>query len=85
LKGHTAKVNSVAFSPDGKYVVSISGDKSMILWNVEHGTILGSFPVFSEFYSLCWTSKYIFTGQADGSVSAWKVSIVMNVSSDGKK
>ena len=33
LKGHTDQVNSVAFSPDGKRIVSGSHDKSVRVWN----------------------------------------------------
>jgi WD40 repeat protein len=36
-KGHDSSVRSVAFSPDGKRVVSGSLDNSLILWEVEKG------------------------------------------------
>ena len=37
LVGHSGLVFSVAFSPDGKTVVSGSYDKNIKLWNVETG------------------------------------------------
>ena len=37
LRGHTKKVESVAFSPDGKTLVSGSKDKTMRLWDVTTG------------------------------------------------
>ena len=37
LKGHTHAVYSAAFSPDGKYIVSGSGDKTLRLWDVTTG------------------------------------------------
>ena len=32
LEGHTERVNSISFSPDGKYVVSASDDKAVKVW-----------------------------------------------------
>ncbi|UKK54621.1 TIR domain-containing protein [Prevotella sp. E2-28] len=40
LKGHTDSVNSVAFSPDGKYVASASWDSHVIIWEVKSGALL---------------------------------------------
>ena len=37
LRGHTKKVESVAFSPDGKTLVSGSRDKTIRLWDVATG------------------------------------------------
>ncbi|MCJ8279767.1 MAG: hypothetical protein MJK14_07525, partial [Rivularia sp. ALOHA_DT_140] len=35
LNGHSAIVNSVNFSPDGKTIASASGDGKVILWNFD--------------------------------------------------
>ncbi|MBO7280514.1 MAG: hypothetical protein J6V00_05045 [Bacteroidaceae bacterium] len=34
FKGHTSYVNSASFSPDGKYIVSVSEDYTIKLWKV---------------------------------------------------
>lgn len=38
-QGHSAKVNKLAFSPDGNNLVSISDDKSIRIWNVAKGEL----------------------------------------------
>jgi WD40 repeat protein len=35
LQGHSSEVLSVAFSPDGKYLASGSGDNTVKFWIVE--------------------------------------------------
>ena len=37
LKGHTDRVTSVAFSPDGKRIVSGSDDKTVKVWDARQG------------------------------------------------
>ena len=38
LTGHSREVNSVAYSPDGKHVVSGSDDQTVKDWNAATGT-----------------------------------------------
>ena len=38
--GHAGAVGSVAFSPDGQTLASVSGDRTIKLWRVSDGTLL---------------------------------------------
>jgi WD40 repeat protein len=40
LEGHTGKVQSVAFSPDGSHIVSGSDDHTMRVWDAVSGALL---------------------------------------------
>lgn len=35
LEGHTKGVRSIAFSPDGKHIVSGSNDNTIKIWEIE--------------------------------------------------
>ncbi|MEB3213668.1 MAG: WD40 repeat domain-containing serine/threonine-protein kinase [Leptolyngbyaceae bacterium] len=43
LRGHDAWVRSIALSPDGRLLVSGSGDKTVKLWSVADGTLLHTY------------------------------------------
>ena len=45
LKGHTGSVETVAFSPGGKRVVSGSADRLVKIWDAATGSEVGSFVV----------------------------------------
>ena len=42
LHGHTSLVSSVAFSPDGRHIVSGSGDNTIQLWDAQTGGQVGN-------------------------------------------
>ncbi len=74
LKGHTALVTSVAFSPDGKRIVSGSEDNTVKVWDAATGTEALSLkghtgPVTSVAFSP--DGKRIVSGSWDNTVKVW--------------
>ena len=80
-QGHADSVNSVAFSPDGKTVVSGSWDKTVRLWDVKTGEAIGE-PWqghTSYVYSVTFSpdGKTIVSGGADDSNNRWDYMILI--------
>ncbi|KAM3082705.1 hypothetical protein ACMFMF_002359 [Clarireedia jacksonii] len=75
LEGHTKSVNSVAFSPDGKQVVSGSSDRTVRLWDTATGQQI--LPVLeghtSSVYSVAFSpdGKQVVSGSLDRTVRLW--------------
>ena len=75
LQGHTSSVRSVAFSQDGRYIVSGSGDRTIRVWNAQTGDQVGS-PLEGHTDSI-WSvafsqdGRYIVSGSADRTIQVW--------------
>ncbi len=74
--GHTDVVNAIEVSPNQKYLLSGSNDKSARIWDIKTGNELKKLTVD------CWKvtavafsfdSKYCATGCNDGSIKIWEV------------
>lgn len=72
---HNGFVFSLAFSPDGKYIVSGSSDNTVRVWEAETGQEI--FRVIHEgvVNSVAFSSdgKYIVSGSSDNTVRLWEV------------
>jgi len=76
LKGHTDVVNSLAFSPDSRYLVSGSSDKNAIIWHINQQQRLHTLKGHTNhIYAVAFTpdSKRVVTGSYDHSLRLWRV------------
>lgn len=74
--GHSSNVTSVAFSPDGKTVVSGSEDNTLKLWNVATGKELRTLSGHSSVVSSVAFSpdgKTVLSGSRDNTLKLWDV------------
>ncbi|KAF9059433.1 WD40-repeat-containing domain protein [Rhodocollybia butyracea] len=76
LKGHTQFIRSVAFSPDGKHILSLSHEAACI-WDAYTGTenITITTPMGTNAYSAAFTpnGKQIVVGYNDSLLRIWDV------------
>ena len=79
LKGHGETVYSIAFTPDGKYAVTGSFDKSIKLWEVPSGkdvrTYTGAAGHKDLILSVAFSpdGKSIASGSQDNTAKLWDV------------
>ena len=74
LKGHSARVWSVAISPDGKRIVSGSDDRTVKLWDAGTGQELLTLTGAGRAVTFSPDGKRIVTGSDDRTVKLWDAS-----------
>ena len=75
FKRHRDEVNSIAFSPDGRFLVSASDDGSVRIWNIRDGSS-NELPATDDhhwFFSVVFSpdGRYIAAGEAEYSLWIW--------------
>lgn len=67
LHGHHDRINAVAFSPDGSWLVSASDDCTVQVWNVLTGHLAVARQFDAAVQSLAFSAdgQYLFTGNAN--------------------
>jgi WD40 repeat protein len=86
---HTFAINSVAYSPDGKMLATVSSDETLKVWEVSSGKMLKSFPAETAL-SVAFSpdNKTVASGGWNGIIKLWDVasqSIVYNNSYNATK
>ncbi|KAG6830997.1 hypothetical protein H0H92_013469 [Tricholoma furcatifolium] len=74
LHGHKDFVSSVAFSADGKHLVSASADKTAIVWSLQSGQAIASLKGHSRaIHSIKYSpdGRYVATASSDFTVRVW--------------
>ena len=75
FKGHEKAISSVAFGPDGNYIISGSDDKTIRLWDKQGNLIGQPFKGHEDaVQSVAFSpdGKYIVSGGSDGTVRLWR-------------
>ncbi|SCW00311.1 LAFE_0C01354g1_1 [Lachancea fermentati] len=76
MTGHQKLVNQVAFSPDGRYIVSASFDNSIKLWDGRNGNFVTTFRGHvASVYQVSWSSdcRYLVSCSKDTTLKVWDV------------
>jgi hypothetical protein len=74
--GHNSRVNSVAFSPDGRYALSGSWDKTLKLWDIALGSEIRTFTGHTHWVNSVAFSPdghYALSGSDDDTLKLWDV------------
>jgi eukaryotic-like serine/threonine-protein kinase len=87
LKGHTSAVSSVAFSADGKLIVSGSQDKTVKVWDAQTGqetlTLKGHTGAVSS-VAFSADGNRIASGSEDKTVKLWDATPIESEEQRGK-
>ncbi|UUZ51520.1 hypothetical protein LP420_20485 [Massilia sp. B-10] len=76
LEGHSAAINDVVYSPDGKLMATASSDQSVRLWDSESGALLQTMDGHQGWVTSVRFSpngKFLVSGGEDHTTRLWRV------------
>lgn len=75
LKGHKALITSACFSPDSKYLATVSEDKTAKIWNIQGETIATLRGHTEKVNAIAFspTSSQLLTGSEDYTARLWDI------------
>ena len=65
---------SISFSPNGEYILSVTGDKSIKIWNIHTGNLITQLPIQNTYIlSANWSpdGRYIVASNDEGEIQIW--------------
>ncbi|MEW5962227.1 MAG: serine/threonine-protein kinase [Pseudomonadota bacterium] len=73
LEGHDAPLTAVAFSGDGRYVLSTARDDTLKVWRADGGSLVRTIRLEDAATSLSLAGTRALTAHADGHVALWDI------------
>jgi hypothetical protein len=77
FKGHSSDVDTVTFSPDGRFALSGGDDSTLKLWDIATGNVINTFSGHSTWVApsvaFLPDGRSAVSGSADGSIKLWEV------------
>ncbi|MGD8585109.1 MAG: BTAD domain-containing putative transcriptional regulator [Chloroflexota bacterium] len=80
LEGHTSRIQSVAFSPDGKWLASSGEDRTVRIWNLHTGELRNTLTAHRDLTQTVAFSpdgRFLASGSRDQTVRLWRVSEII--------
>lgn len=81
LEGHGAPLTDVAFSTDGRYLVSAGRDDTLKVWRADGGGLVRTIRLDAAATSLSLAGTRALTAHADGHVALWDLESAQRLSS----